>query len=203
MAVGRRPVVIFPYAMSTVGRKPVGARDHCYVCGRVDRAAVLDRVPAAWTYSASEPPALWPSAPLCPRCRGECEASDRALRAFVATRIAAGSDSGGWSDAPPRLVRDGLDRLVRALHAVLLDECVPTATTLVMGDPPAGGLGTGAIDVHEIGPDFRVEHAVVRSHHRWRITFFGAVAFHVVTCPPLSEALRSAAAEADAKRAIA
>jgi hypothetical protein len=92
---------------------------------------------------------------------------------------------------------------VRALHAVLLGECVPTATTLVTSEPPAGGLGTGSIDVYEIGSDFRAEHAMVRSHHRWRITFFGAVAFHVVTCPPLSEALRFAAAEADAKAAIA
>jgi hypothetical protein len=188
--------------MSTVGRKPVGSRDHCYVCGRVDRAAVLDPVPATWTYTG-EPPARWPSAPLCPRCRDERDAGDRALRGFVAARVATGVDAGGWSDAPPRLVRDGLDHLIRALHAALLGECVPGATTLVMGDPPAGGLGTGVIDAYDIGPDFRVEHAVVRSHHRWRVTFFGAVAFHVVTCPPLSEALRSAAAEADGKHALA
>jgi hypothetical protein len=190
--------------MSALGRKPVASRDHCYVCGRLDRDAVLDPVPAAWTYTGGEPPARWPTAPLCARCRDEREPGDRALRAFVATRIASGTDAGGWSDGPPRLVRDGLDRLVRALHTVLLGECVPTATTLVMGDPATGALGAGhAIDVYDIGPDFRVEHAVVRSHHRWRITYCGAVAFHVVTCPPLSEALRSAAAEADATRAIA
>jgi hypothetical protein len=193
--------------MSTEGRKPVGAREHCYVCGRLDRASVLDPVPAMWTYAAGEPPARWPTAALCPRCRGDHDAGDRALRGFVASRIAAGSasglDGGGWSEAPPRAVRDGLDHLVRALHAVLLGECVPTATTLVTAEAPSGGLGAGPIDAYEIGPDFRVEHAVVRSHHRWRITFFGAVEFHVVTCPPLSEALRFAAAEADGKHALA
>jgi hypothetical protein len=186
--------------MSVPGRSPQGTwRDSCYVCG--GDGTRRERVPSAWLYVSSDGPADWPTAPICRRCVGEREAGDSALRAFVATCVAAGGDAqASWAETP-RAVRDGIDRLVRGLHHVLLGECAPAATTVVMAQPPAGELaGAEAFDV---GADFRVLHASVRLHHRWRITFFGAVTFYVVTCPPLSDALRTIGQEADQSRFLA
>jgi hypothetical protein len=165
------------------------AREACYLCGACERVTP-DRVPASWVYTQPGEPADWPTAPLCEQCRDGRASADEALRSFVVDRLGATGVAAdvSWLDAPPRLVRDGIDKLVRGLHRVLHGESAPAATTVVSGG--ALTLG-GPIEVFEFGGDFRVEHVAHRLHHRWRITYFGAVTFHVVICPPLHDALQS------------
>jgi hypothetical protein len=185
--------------MGTQGRPPQSvARGGCYVCGSRDGERVFDHVPGSWVYPSREVPEPWPVAPVCRRCHDLREPADLALRSFVTTTIAScrgGSDRWrDWIESPPRAVRDGVDTLVRALHCVLYGECAPEATTIVSADPPPGHGLAGAVDVFDVGPDFRVEHVRTRLSDRWRITYFDLVSFHVVTCPPLSDALRSMSA---------
>jgi len=179
--------------MLAMGRS--AEREACYLCGG-RRDLVADPVPAPWLYARS-PPAAWPTAALCRRCLREREPADRALRDYVAAEIERWSPSPIASAPPPRPVRDAIDKLVRGLHRIVHGAAAPPGTTLWLVErsapplpaPEAPGVPAARASVYDLGADFHVDHAAVRIHHHWYVTYFGVVSFHAVTCPPLSDAL--------------